>query len=49
MRKTFPKSRNSEKKYIQLWMPVVAAARLNTAGEGEREFLLRVIEAEIRE
>ena len=45
----FSQKSGTEKKYIQLWMPVVAAARLNTAGEGEREFLLRVIEAEIRE
>lgn len=37
---TYCKKSNTEKHYVQKWMPIVAAAHLNHSNEKEREFLM---------
>ena len=38
---TFCKKSNTEKKYVQKWMPIVAASQLVKCNEHERDFLTR--------
>ena len=41
---TFCKKTNTSKKYVQEWMPIVAAARLTEARPEEKDFLMKWID-----